>query len=169
VGALTSVKQPLLAVQAAKALLEKGHTVSLDLMGEGMERNTVEVYIAEHGLQKSIRLLGSVDMDTVKLKLQESHFLIFISKSEGWPKVVAESMFWGCVPITTRVSCVPYMLDEGNRGALIEPTVDGAIKAVDQYLNDPEMYQQHSRAASEWSRQFNLEKFETEIVKLLRN
>jgi glycosyltransferase involved in cell wall biosynthesis len=168
VGSLTKGKQPLLAVQAAEALMKKGHAVSLDLLGEGAERNALETYTSENKLHQNIRLLGNVSADTVKEKLQQSHFLIFISKSEGWPKVVAESMFWGCVPITTRVSCVPYMLDEGKRGALIEPTVDSAVKAVESYLNHPEIYQQHSRAASEWSRQFTLEKFETEIVKLLQ-
>ena len=168
VGALTLGKQPLLAVQTAEVLLKMGHAVTLDLMGEGRERAALETYIEEHGLGESIQLLGNVDTETVKVKLQESHFLIFISQSEGWPKAVAESMFWGCVPITTRVSCVPYMLDEGNRGALIEESVDTAVKAVEHYLNFPEIYQQHSRAASEWSRQFTLEKFETEIVRLLQ-
>lgn len=169
VGVLMPWKQPLLAVQAAHTLINQGINVKLDMMGEGAERGVLEAYISEHGLQKNIRLLGNVDADTVKAKLQNGHFLIFISKSEGWPKVVAESMFWGCVPITTRVSCVPYMLDEGSRGVLIDPTVDAAVDAVENYLNDPDLYQQHSKVAAEWSRQFTLEKFENEIVKLLRS
>jgi hypothetical protein len=39
------------------------------------------------------------------------------SDSEGWPKI-AEGMFWGCVPIATAVSCVPYMLDYGKEDLL---------------------------------------------------
>ena len=53
----------------------------------------------------------------------EAHFLIFISKSEGWPKVVAEAMFWKCLPISTDVSCVAYMLDYGKRGTIVSPNV----------------------------------------------
>jgi hypothetical protein len=31
-------------------------------------------------------------------------------------KAIAEGMFWGCIPVGTAVSCVPFMLDEGKRG-----------------------------------------------------
>jgi hypothetical protein len=40
------------------------------------------------------------------------------SNSEGWPKAIAEGMFWGCVQLQTAVSCVPYMLDYGKEGLL---------------------------------------------------
>ena len=36
------------------------------------------------------------------------------SKSEGWPKAIAEGMFWGAIPVATRVSCLEYMLDKGE-------------------------------------------------------
>src|SRR5690606_34200508 len=49
----------------------------------------------------------------------DSHFLILASKSEGWPKAVAEAMFFGCILIVTPVSCVPWMLNYGSRGILI--------------------------------------------------
>jgi hypothetical protein len=29
-------------------------------------------------------------------------------------------MFWGCVPIVTSVSCIPFMLDYGKRGVLLD-------------------------------------------------
>ena len=40
-------------------------------------------------------------------------------KSEGYLKAIAEGMFWGTIPIATRVSCLEYMLDKGNRGILL--------------------------------------------------
>lgn len=167
VGGLTTGKQPLLAVQTVKTLIEHGHDVSLELMGEGPERSCLESFVTEHRLGERIRLLGNVDAATVKNKLQQAHFLIFLSKSEGWPKAVAEAMFWGCVPITTRVSCVPFMLGDGSRGTLIKPSVEEAVSAIEGYLINPDLYPQHACAAAEWSRQFTLEKFEQEIIILL--
>jgi glycosyltransferase involved in cell wall biosynthesis len=168
VGGLTAGKRPLLAVQAAEALLQKGHRVSLELLGEGAERQRLENYIEEHGLRKQVRLLGNVDAEKVKKKLQGGHFLIFVSKSEGWPKAVAEAMFWGCLPITTAVSCVPYMLDFGKRGTLIAPEMTAAVQAVEAYMENPQEYSQQVVAAAEWSRQFTLEKFEEAIKGVLR-
>ena len=45
--------------------------------------------------------------------------MILPSKSEGWPKAIAEGMFFGCIPIATPVSCVPWMLADGSRGILV--------------------------------------------------
>lgn len=169
VGGLTLGKQPLLAVKVLLALVERGVNASLELIGEGVERDKLEAYVSAHHLTNHVRLLGNVGADTVKTKLQCAHFLIFLSTSEGWPKAVAEAMFWGCVPVTTRISCVPFMLGEGSRGTLIEPSVDAAVVAIDKYFSNLDNYQRHAIAATEWSRQFTLEKFEEEIVKLLRN
>ena len=71
--------------------------VTLDLYGEGVERDKLERYIEEHDLNEHVILHGNQSRDTVKEAYKKAHFLVFISKSEGWPKVVAESMFWKCV------------------------------------------------------------------------
>lgn len=168
VGALSPGKRPMFCIEVARALLEQGIPITLDLYGEGVERASLERVIEEDGLNERIRLHGNVAAEIVKESLQQSHFLLFASKSEGWPKVVAESMFWGCVPITTAVSCVPYMLGDGRRGAVIAPDLDSACIAITRYVNDPGFYNEHSRSGAEWSRQFTLEEFERKIVSLLR-
>jgi glycosyltransferase involved in cell wall biosynthesis len=81
--------------------------------------------------------------------------------------VVAERMFWGCVPITTKVSMVPEMVANGERGFLVQPEVNEiAAKTAFSRMN-PEVYNNISERAMTWSRQFALEKFEWEISKLL--
>ena len=116
VGSLIPSKNPLLSIQVAKSLIDSGREIELNFYGEGPERKRVEDYILENKLSDSVFIHGNVNSKTLIEAYQDAHFLIFISKSEGWPKVVAESMFWGCLPVTTDVSCVPWMLDKGNRG-----------------------------------------------------
>jgi glycosyltransferase involved in cell wall biosynthesis len=103
----------------------------------------------------------------VKTAYQESHFLLFASQSEGWPKVVAESMFWGCLPITSTVSCVPEMVGNGLRGDLVEPKAQAMSCRIEYYLNNSKEYQDKCENAMSWSRQFTLERFEEEINKFL--
>jgi glycosyltransferase involved in cell wall biosynthesis len=82
---------------------------------------------------------------------------------------VAEAMFWGCLPITSKVSCIPYMLANGERGALVNANADEIVAVVEDYLSNPEKYRQQIAKAMEWSRQFTMEKFEEGIRKLIDN
>ena len=162
VGGLTIGKQPLKSVQVVQQLKGKGYNVRLDIYGDGIEKGHVERYINQNQLSSFITLHGNADKEIVKNAYQKAHFLVFISKSEGWPKVVAEAMFWSCLPITTEVSCVPYMIDYGNRGVLVTDTVDVIVNKIEKYLKDESLYQKQVEAAKNWSQQFTLEKFETE-------
>jgi glycosyltransferase involved in cell wall biosynthesis len=112
-------------------------------------------------------LKGNQSKETVLKAYQSSHFLILPSKSEGWPKVVTEAMFWGCVPIVSQVSCVPYMLGYGERGIQLKEQLEADISKVMNVLNDELLYQKMALEGSNWSRQFTTDKFEEEIKKLL--
>jgi glycosyltransferase involved in cell wall biosynthesis len=167
VGALTKGKQPLLSVAVIQKLKEKGHQVQLDIYGEGPERAALEKHITENDLIHEVMLHGNCDKETIKKAYQTAHFLLFISASEGWPKAVAETMFWGCLPITSKVSCIPYMLAYGERGALVNANADEIVAVIENYLLYPETFTQQSTKAMQWSRQFTMEKFEEEIKKII--
>lgn len=167
VGTLAKGKQPLLSIKVTEALVKAGYNVVLNIFGEGGERPRLETYIAENELGSFVKLKGNQPAALVQEYYRNSHFLIFISKSEGWPKVVAESMFWGCVPITTKVSCVPEMVGNGERGTLVDDNQEAVVKALTKYLQNPTLYAASASKGMDWSRQFTLEKFEAEIKKLL--
>jgi len=168
VGALSKGKQPLLSVKVVEQLKNKNYNVQLEIYGDGIERNNIEAYIKENQLQKAIHLHGNTSKEIVKKAYQKAHFLLFISKSEGWPKVVAEAMFWACLPITSNVSCIPYMLGNGTRGTIVNPTINEIVSVVESYFANEKKYNVQVKKAMEWSRQYTLEKFEEEIGKLLK-
>jgi glycosyltransferase involved in cell wall biosynthesis len=167
VGVFSRGKQPLLSVKATHKLINKGHNLTLDMYGDGSEFIKVEKYISDNELDKHIKLHGNQPKEIVKQAFQKSHFLVFISKSEGWPKVVAESMFWTCLPVSTKVSCVPFMLDDGNRGCLINDNIDDIVEKIEQYIYDKKIYFQQVNRAKKWSQQFTLDTFEEAIKKLI--
>ncbi|MBN3583025.1 glycosyltransferase family 4 protein [Algoriphagus aestuarii] len=167
VGGLVPGKRPLISCKTLKLLRESGLDASLDLYGEGPERLIIENYIQENRLEEFIELKGNQSSQTIKEAFREAHFLIFTSESEGWPKVVAESMFWACLPITTAVSCVPEMVGWGERGVLVSPNPEGVCKKIQHFLDEPEDYQRVTQNAMEWSRVYTLEKFEAEIEEVL--
>lgn len=167
VGTLSKGKQPLYAIQLVAQLHQNGIKATLDLYGEGVLRIALETYIKRHNLQQYISLKGNQTKETLKNAYQTSHFLILPSKSEGWPKAVAEAMFWGCVPVATPVSCVSYMLNAGSRGLLLTENREKDVAALIKLVAQPDDYKRKSKAAQEWSQHYTIELFEEEIQKLL--
>lgn len=167
VGTLVSGKNPLYTIQLMEALYRNGFDVALAFYGDGTERKKLEEYIVQNNLENIISLEGNQTQDIVKKAYQQSHFVILPSESEGWPKAVAEGMFWGCVPVATPVSCVPDMLDYGNRGVLLEIDLEKDVNQLEALLKNETNYQIKSQKASDWSRKYTLDVFEEEIKKLL--
>jgi glycosyltransferase involved in cell wall biosynthesis len=168
VGTLVKGKNPLYAIQLVEFLSEKGYDVHLCLYGEGTERTPLEQYIRANQLEAIVELQGNQSKDTVQKAYQNSHFVVLPSDSEGWPKAIAEGMFWGCVPLATPVSCVPFMLDQGKRGILLAMDLEKDAKKTEMLLNNQSDFDAKRINASEWSRNYTLDVFEQEIVDLLK-
>lgn len=168
VGTLVKGKNPLYAIQLVEELYKKGYDVHLILYGEGIERTTLQQYVIANQLETEVELQGNQSKDTVKKAYQNSHFVVLPSDSEGWPKVIAEGMFWGCVPVATAVSCVPFMLDQGKRGVLLTMDLGEDTKQIETLLNPPTDFDTKSESASEWSRNYTIDVFEREIRDLLK-
>jgi glycosyltransferase involved in cell wall biosynthesis len=167
VGTLSAGKQPLYAIQWAEALLAKGCPIQLELYGEGAERNKLQTYIASHQLRDFVQLKGNQTREELIQAYQNSHFLVLPSVSEGWPKAVAEAMFWGCVPVALPVSCVPEMLNQGNRGILLSGNLAEDVEQLQSLLQVPQEYQAKAQQAMQWSQQYTLERMADEIKQLL--
>lgn len=168
VGSLVSGKNPMYAIQLVEKLHEKGFKATLNLYGEGPERISLENYIHINNLGTFITLDGNVNQDTLKKAYQDSHFVILPSKSEGWPKAIAEGMFWGCIPIATSVSCVPFMLDYGQSGVLLEMKLDNDLVQIESLLTNERGFLLKSKLALEWSQKYTIDVFDKEIKKNVR-
>lgn len=165
VGSLVDGKRPLFAIQLIEQLLKQGKQVRLHLFGDGVLRPKLESYIKSHQLDSYIFLHGNQPKDVIKTYYETSHFLILASKSEGWPKVVTEAMFFGVIPLATKVSCIPTMLGQGERGILVEADLDQAVKVFNSYAEAN--FKSMSIKALEWSQAYTLDRFEKEIRDLI--
>jgi glycosyltransferase involved in cell wall biosynthesis len=167
VGTLSPGKRPLYCVKIIEALLNKGIDINLDIYGEGTERDALEAYIQKKELNDTVVLRGNQSSEIVEKAYRNSDLLLLPSKSEGWPKAVAEAMFWGCVPLVTKVSCVPWMLGEGRRGVLLEADLDKDIAQIKTSILDTNKLREMSKEGQKWSHEYTLDYFEAEIKTLL--
>ncbi|GGG27862.1 glycosyl transferase [Dokdonia pacifica] len=167
VGSLVPGKRPMYALEFVKTCFDQGIDVKIDFYGEGNQRPLLEKYIQDHQLQEVAVLHGNQTTETVQEAYKKSHFLLLPSKSEGWPKVVAEAMFWGVIPIVTPISCVSWMLGEGSRGILMNLNLESDVTAFAKAIKTPEILQKMTVEGQEWSHQYTLDTFESSIKELL--
>ena len=167
VGSLSEGKQPFFAIKLVEELLKKGKNVSLKIFGTGVLKKELKEYIENSNFSQALSLEGFSEKELLKNEYLKSHFLILPSKSEGWPKAVAEAMFFGCIPVATTVSCVPWMLANGKRGILIPDDPEMAKQRLYEKLSDESELEKMSVRAQEWSRGYTIEKFQRKIRKFL--
>jgi glycosyltransferase involved in cell wall biosynthesis len=166
VGTLVIGKNPLYAIKLVEQLYNKGYDVHLSLFGDGIERSILEKYISQSQLGEFIILKGNQPKEVLKMAYQRSHFVILPSVSEGWPKAIAEGMFWGCVPLATGVSCIPIMI--GSRGIVLSENLTADLIEIINVLKNESLYQKMSFESLKWSQQFTTDKFEEEIKSILK-
>ncbi|MFD2517918.1 glycosyltransferase family 4 protein [Salinimicrobium flavum] len=196
VGNLVKGKRPLEAVKLVEAInsvSENGTNreicASLHIYGVGPERKRLEKYVTKNELEEIVIFKGNRPIEELKEAYQKAHFVILPSMSEGWPKAIAEGMFFGGIPIATPVSCVPWMLKYGSRGVLLEdccqqPTANSQqlkrsgqrtenrgqdVAKILKLLTDQEEMKRMSEEAKKWSQEYTLERFEEAIKEVLNN
>jgi len=181
VGTLSPGKRPTYALELIRQLLKqldckegeifKGHsttlrTLRLKYFGDGPEREVLEEMIIQNELQDCVTLMGNVNSEELINAYQESHFLILPSQSEGWPKAVAEAMFWGAIPLVTPISCVPWIIDHGQRGQLLSLDLVCDANEIISLIEDSDLCQKKSHLGAYWARQYTTERFAQEIKQL---
>lgn len=168
VGSLVEGKQPLFALRVFHNLLAKGFDISMQFYGDGPLRKDLEDYALQNELQPYVTFFGNRSQDDLKNAYKMAHFVILPSISEGWPKAIAEGMFFGSIPISTSISCLPSMLGRNSsRGILIDNNESAAVKSIAEKLSNKEGLKCMSLAAQEWSQEYTIDTFEREIKKML--
>jgi glycosyltransferase involved in cell wall biosynthesis len=134
------------------------------IVGDGPKREAYQKQI--HDLT-DVHFLGFKDKKGVHETLQQSHFILLPSKSEGFPKVIAEATCYGCIPIVSDVSCIGQYINHSN-GYLWntrEPFYGLVLAALSQ---DKKILLAQSEALKKIAPLFSYTRFETNILTLLR-
>jgi glycosyltransferase involved in cell wall biosynthesis len=98
VGRLVPYKGPDMLVEAAAPLVQAG-LVTLDIVGDGPERDAVERQAAQAGVADRVRLHGWLPHPQVADRLAQSDVFAFPSVREFGGGAVVEAMAMGLVPV----------------------------------------------------------------------
>jgi len=96
--------------------------------------------VARHGLDAAVTFLGSLTMEQMVGEYARCAVLALPSKQETAPVVVAEAMAAGRPVVATRVCGVPYMVEGGVTGLLVDyGDVAGLAAALLRVLGDDQL------------------------------
>lgn len=166
-GRLSAAKNVDITLAAVARLKERSLNVSLDVVGDGAERDALKKRAFELGVQEHVRFAGSVEFERVLDFYEQADVLVLASETEGWPKAIAEAMAFGLVCIGSNRGLVPWMLSEG-RGLVVPPRdVEALTETLAPIANAPDRYLEMGQRAAAWSANYSLEGLREALRELL--
>jgi glycosyltransferase involved in cell wall biosynthesis len=142
VGRLRKKKGFLCLIEACRRLVEAGYRFQCDIVGYGPDWAKLATLIDRSRLTGIVRLCGKMTHgELVALYRRTAVFVLPCRIDEdgdrnGIPNVLMEAMTFSIPVVSTQVSGIPELIEEGRSGLLVEPDNPAALFEVLQRLLD---------------------------------
>lgn len=147
-------------LSAVRWLVNRGEHVSMDIIGEGPERQRVSYTIHDLRIQDSVAVRGKLPPEAVRDCLQQADVFVLSSLSEGISNAVLEAMSCGVPVVTTDCGGMREAVTDGVEGFVV-PVRDpeSMAAALGRLVSDPELRRRMGEAGRQRIlREFTLER-----------
>jgi glycosyltransferase involved in cell wall biosynthesis len=128
--------------------ISPGLAVRLAIVGEGLERQTIQNAIRRGGLERQVFLVGHVN--DVRPYYRAADLMAISSLSEGSPNAMLEAMASGIPVVSTAVGGIPEIVSHGETALLVRPRDPIALAhALQQVLSNRSLAEKMSARARE--------------------
>jgi glycosyltransferase involved in cell wall biosynthesis len=142
------------AVDAISQLVDDHPDLEYRLVGSGPRETAIRERIREGGLENHVRLLGRVTDKRLIRELDETTAFVLPcvvaadGDRDGIPVALMEAMAMETVPISTTVSGIPELIEDGETGLLCEQRDTEMLRDTMRYVldNTSEMRSMANRA-----------------------
>ncbi len=141
VGRLSKEKGYLDLLRIYNVLVKEHPDWTLDIIGDGPEREVLEEYIKEHHLEEKVTLHGFQGKEYIGEILNQSSIYLMTSYTESFGIVLIEAMSYGlpCVAFSSAEGA-KELINSGSNGYLIKNRNNRAyIKKVEDLMEDIEI------------------------------
>jgi glycosyltransferase involved in cell wall biosynthesis len=148
VGSLIEQKGHIILIRACKLLREAGHEFTCGIIGEGDKHELIQKEITRLDMTKHVELLGSLPHDKVRRRLQQSQIFVLPCMDlrgngehiDGIPVALMEAMALGLPVVSTAISGIPELIEDGVSGLLVpEKDEERLAQALGRLIRDKEL------------------------------
>jgi len=154
VARITPKKGLSTVYRALRLMRDQGTAFRHTLIGDGEDRKKILGLIGELGLGDSARWLGTRPHEVVLEHYRRADLFVLGCEvapngdRDGIPNVLLECMAMGVPVVTTRVSAIPELVEDGETGLLVPPGDPAEMaRAMARLLKDPDFRAQIIGAA----------------------
>jgi colanic acid/amylovoran biosynthesis glycosyltransferase len=144
IGRLDHIKGFSHLVSACGLLHERGVAFECDIVGSGPLQDALSAQIEALGLRGKVRLLGARKQEEVRGFLHSAAMFVLPSvvtprgDRDGIPVAMMEAMASGVPVVSTRVSGIPELVEDGVTGLLADPGDAVSLSAcIERMIGDP--------------------------------
>jgi glycosyltransferase involved in cell wall biosynthesis len=153
-------------ITACQVLHQEGIRFRCLIVGEGPLRATLEADIDRSGLKGLVELTGAMTHAKLIALYGQADMFVLPSRvvsdgdRDGIPNVIAEAMAVGAPVISTKISGIPEIVEDGVTGVLVEPESPQQLAlAMRDLLGNPDLGAELARnARARLVRQFDCHK-----------
>ncbi len=132
-------------------------------VGGGAKKSYYEK-VANETLKVPFQFTGPLKRDALNQLYADSHIFCLPSLSEGFPKVLAESASYGCVPVVSDLSCIGQYINHGENGLLLKDISPEEIAScIKGLLEDRDLTLNMARALKKMTSKFTYEYYSKRI------
>ena len=150
-----------------KSLHDLPSNVRLLILGTGPEMQKLKYLTENENLESRVVFLGHIDHADIPKYLKVSNIFVRPSLSEGFGNSFVEAMAAGAVPIVIGKAGPAEIIQDKKTGFLWQ-TLDDLEQLSVKLIQDEKLREQISRNAIKKAKDFGLDKFESEILRLKR-
>jgi hypothetical protein len=156
-------------IDSLPLILKQFPQAHLDIVGDGLALSEFKARVQALKLNHAVTFHGKVNHPTVLRLLQKADLFCYpTAASEGFPKIVLEALACGLPVITTPVSVLPQLMNQGCGVLLEERSPEALAAAVEKIISDKETYRLMSAQARETAAEYSLERWRDTIGEMLR-
>jgi glycosyltransferase involved in cell wall biosynthesis len=121
VGRLCPAKGQHLLLAACALLAGKGLAFTLVFIGDGPDRQSLRALCTELDLDPVVTFRGALGQEEVRQEYRAADIFVLPSFAEGVPVVLMEAMAMAKPVVSTRITGIPELIDDGVDGLLAVP------------------------------------------------
>jgi len=145
IGLIIKRKGIKFILQALAVLKREGcDNYTLMIVGDGPQREELEVFVKEEGLEKQVKWIGWVDYNSLGYFFNSSDVFVFPSFEDTWGLVVIEAMAFAKPVVCSELAGAMEMVQHGENGFIFNPARDKPeefSEIMKRFIDDPNLIQ----------------------------